>query len=98
MQETKKIQWQLVTFAVLKLKQNSTQLCHALRHEPCGCPCVTKENELSYTGNDWVLNILANQKEDTRSQLLFIWWRAWHLRNNSIFGDDRDKILTLFAS
>jgi hypothetical protein len=53
---------------------------------------IPKENELTYTGNDWVLNILANQKEDTRSQLLFIWWRAWHLRNNSIFGDGRDKI------
>lgn len=47
-----------------------------------------------YTGHDWVLNILANYEENTRSQLLFIWWRAWHLRNNSIFGDGKDKIST----
>jgi ribonuclease HI len=55
---------------------------------------LPKEEELFYTGHDWVLNILANHEEDTRSQLLFIWWRAWHLRNNSIFGDGKDKIST----
>jgi hypothetical protein len=55
---------------------------------------IPKEEELFYTGHDWVLNILANHEEDTRSQLLFIWWRAWHLRNNSIFGDGKDNIST----
>jgi hypothetical protein len=41
---------------------------------------IPKEEELIYSGHDWVLNVLANQKEDTRSQLHFIWWRAWHLK------------------
>jgi hypothetical protein len=27
-----------------------------------------------------------------RSKLLFLWWRSWHLRNNSIFGDGKCSV------
>jgi hypothetical protein len=27
-----------------------------------------------------------------REKMMLIWWRAWHLRNNSIFGDGKAGI------
>lgn len=35
---------------------------------------------------DWVLVLLNKFNVDTRVLLLFLWWRAWHLRNDIIFG------------
>jgi hypothetical protein len=44
------------------------------------------EENLQPTGNDWVL-VLRNQVDsEMRSKLLLLWCRAWHLRNNIIFG------------
>jgi hypothetical protein len=47
------------------------------------------ENFFSYTGNNWVLVLLDQCSAEMRSKLIFLWWRAWHLRNNSIFGDGK---------
>ncbi|KQK14383.2 hypothetical protein BRADI_1g15868v3 [Brachypodium distachyon] len=41
---------------------------------------------LRRTGPDWVLLLLSQVDEDCRSKLLFLWWRAWHLRNDVIFA------------
>lgn len=45
------------------------------------------ECDLRLTGTDWALIILDAADRITRQRLLFIWWRAWHLRNDIIFGD-----------
>jgi hypothetical protein len=53
---------------------------------------LPKEEDLTETGPESALNILANQDDSMRCQILFLWWRAWHLPNNSIFGDGKAKI------
>jgi hypothetical protein len=50
------------------------------------------EKELVYTGNEWVLVLLNNINQEMRDKLMFIWWRAWHHRNNVIFGDGKASI------
>jgi hypothetical protein len=46
---------------------------------------------LDYTGKDWI--ILLNQVDDVmRAKLLLLWWRTWHLRNNTLFGDGKCSI------
>jgi ribonuclease HI len=64
----------------------------ALRSELRKIWDLPEEEELRWSGQDWVLNILDNQPEETRNKLMFLWWRAWHLRNNSIFGDGKASI------
>jgi hypothetical protein len=44
---------------------------------------------LKYTGDEWVLVLLNQLSELMRSKLLFLWWRTWHLRNDSIFGNGK---------
>ncbi|PNT60993.1 hypothetical protein BRADI_5g08864v3 [Brachypodium distachyon] len=50
------------------------------------------EEKLRYTGKDWVLVLLDFVNELTRQRLLFLWWRAWDLRNDSIFGSGRAPV------
>jgi hypothetical protein len=47
------------------------------------------EEILRDTGKDWALILLSQLDKATREKMLFIWWRAWHLRNNIIFGDGK---------
>jgi hypothetical protein len=49
-------------------------------------PC---ENDLRCTGDDWVLILLDKLNKDMRDKLMFIWWRAWHHRNNIIFSEGK---------
>jgi ribonuclease HI len=44
------------------------------------------EPELINTGDDWVLVSLDKLSADMRVKMMFIWWRAWHHRNDIIFG------------
>jgi hypothetical protein len=48
----------------------------ALRSELRKIWDLPKEEDLRYSGQDWVLNIPENQTEETRNKLLFLWWRA----------------------
>jgi hypothetical protein len=50
------------------------------------------EHNFRYTGEDWVLIFLNQCTDDMKAKLLFLWWRAWHLRNNSIFGDEKCSV------
>jgi ribonuclease HI len=50
------------------------------------------ESELVFTGNEWVLVLLDKLPKEMRDKLMFIWWRAWHHRNNIIFGDGKASI------
>jgi hypothetical protein len=50
------------------------------------------EHTFRYTGNDWLL-ILLNQLDDSsRSRVLLLFWRAWHLRNNVIYENGKEPI------
>jgi hypothetical protein len=46
---------------------------------------LPNEKELSLTGNDWVLVLFDKLDKEMREKMMFIWWRAWHHRNNIIF-------------
>ncbi|KQJ88470.1 hypothetical protein BRADI_4g18342v3 [Brachypodium distachyon] len=62
------------------------------------------ESSLRYSGKDWVLILLSQVNHDNRTKLLFLRWRAWHLRNNIIFGKgnppepDRKGMKTILPS
>jgi hypothetical protein len=51
------------------------------------------EKDTPYTGTDWVLILLDRLSKDDRDKMMFIWWRAWHHRNNIIF-DKGDASIT----
>jgi hypothetical protein len=50
------------------------------------------DKELAFTGRDWVLVFLDKLNQDTRDKLMFVRWKAWHDRNNIIFGDDKVSV------
>jgi hypothetical protein len=51
------------------------------------------ESKLSYTGLDWLL-ILLNQLEGyLKAKVLFLLWRAWHLRNDMVHGQGTGSIM-----
>lgn len=35
------------------------------------------------------MKILSNINAAMSAKLIMLWWRAWHLRNNIIFGDGK---------
>ncbi|CAM0946090.1 unnamed protein product [Alopecurus aequalis] len=51
------------------------------------------ERDLVKSGNNWTLIILSSVNEKTRQKLMFMWWRAWHLRNDIIFDKGKAEIL-----
>ena len=55
---------------------------------------LPNENKLQNTGTEWTLNILSSVNADMRVKLMLLWWRAWHLRNNIIFGDGKAGIVS----
>jgi hypothetical protein len=50
------------------------------------------ESELVFIGNEWVLVLLDKLPKEMRDKLMFIWWRAWHHRNNIIFGNGKASL------
>ena len=58
----------------------------ALRQGLTACWRLPAEEKLTFTGHDWVLVLLDSLNQDLRSKMMFIWWRAWHHRNDVIFG------------
>jgi hypothetical protein len=52
----------------------------------------SNDSEPSFTRNEWVLVLLDKLSKDTRYKMMFIWWRAWHHKNNIIFGDGKVSI------
>ena len=70
------------TFHALVMRPKAYALRMAMR-DIWGLPA---EEVFRYTGWEWVLNLLNQMSPIMRDQLIFIFWRAWHLRNNLIFG------------
>jgi ribonuclease HI len=50
------------------------------------------ESKLIHTGPDWVLVLLDSLTHDQRSKMMFLWWRAWHHRNNIIFDNGQASV------
>ena len=46
----------------------------------------------NFTGPDWLLVLLDQVRPPVREQIIFMFWRAWHLRNDLIFGKGKEKI------
>lgn len=42
--------------------------------------------QFAYTGPDWLMMLLNSVSKEVGAQILFILWRAWHLRNDIIHG------------
>jgi hypothetical protein len=64
---------------------NPVALRSSLR-EICDLP---KEEELANSGKEWALTVLSNLNSSMRAKVMLIWWRAWHIRNNIIFGEGK---------
>jgi hypothetical protein len=39
---------------------------------------ITTEEDFNRTGEEWFLEFLTNAPAETRSLLLFLFWRVWH--------------------
>jgi hypothetical protein len=57
-----------------------------LRYEMRKLWDLPTEEEMSRFGKDWVLILLDKLNEKSRAMVMFLWWRAWHHRNDQIFG------------
>ncbi|PNT64330.1 hypothetical protein BRADI_4g27666v3 [Brachypodium distachyon] len=47
---------------------------------------LRSDSEMCNSGPDWVLMLLSKVAAVCRTHLLFLWWGAWHLRNDIIFA------------
>jgi ribonuclease HI len=64
----------------------------ALRHEARKVWKLPLETELTNTGKDWVTVLLDKIDDESKTKIMFIWWRAWHHRNNMIFDTGKASI------
>jgi hypothetical protein len=53
---------------------------------------LPKEEDMANKGKEWALITLSNLTSSMRTKVMLMWWRAWHLRNNIIFGDGKCEI------
>jgi hypothetical protein len=59
---------------------------HVLSQELRKAWQMPQDHAPRYTGRDWLLVLLGSLDEDMRAKIMFLWWRAWHHRNNFTFG------------
>jgi hypothetical protein len=67
-------------------------IAKAIRQEARKIWELPMETDLAYTGKDWVTILLDKLDEDAKTKIIFIWWRAWHHRNNIIFDTGKASI------
>lgn len=77
----------------MPLQKQELEICHSNFLVPLYLPFSPLEER--YSGEEWVFSILDQQTDEKRAKLLFIWWRAWHHRNNRLFGDGKASISDL---
>jgi ribonuclease HI len=53
---------------------------------------IPPERFFTYTGPDWLQNLLMNLNQTEGSRTLMLLWRAWHLRNDIIHGNGKETI------
>jgi hypothetical protein len=49
-------------------------------------------NLIKHSRKDWLQILLGHVDELTRSRILMIFWRAWHLRNDIMHQEGREMI------
>ena len=50
------------------------------------------EEVFQHSGSDWFLILLDQLSPTMRDQIIFIFWRAWHLRTDLIFGKGTESV------
>jgi hypothetical protein len=50
------------------------------------------ETAFLQAGRDWLFHLLSNSVAEVRARIIFLFWRAWHHRNNVIHGDRKASI------
>jgi ribonuclease HI len=53
---------------------------------------LPSEYELRKTGREWVIQLLVNASKEMRVKIVFMFWRAWHHRNNIVHGDGKASV------
>ena len=53
---------------------------------------IPEEKIFKFSVPDWLLVLLDQLNSHVREQVLFIFWRAWHLRNDLIFHEGREYV------
>jgi hypothetical protein len=53
---------------------------------------IPPEHVFQLTGVDWFLQLLSTLTEELRVKVLFMFWRAWHHRNNIVHGDGKASV------
>jgi hypothetical protein len=61
-------------------------MARALRQELRKDWLLLDERKLAFTGPDWLVLLLNELDKETKSRVLLLFWRAWHLRNDLIHG------------
>ena len=46
---------------------------------------IPDEDLFKFSGPDWLLILMEHLSLQQREQILFLFWRAWHMRNDLIF-------------
>ncbi|XBJ13023.1 hypothetical protein VPH35_017443 [Triticum aestivum] len=53
---------------------------------------IPAEELFRFTWPDWMFILLDQLRSPERDQVLFMLWRAWHLRNDMIFGKGKESL------
>ncbi len=53
---------------------------------------IPSEKKLEYTGTDWLLVLLDSLSPTHKAQLLLLFWRAWHIRNDAVHAQGREEV------
>jgi ribonuclease HI len=53
---------------------------------------IPNESYFSFTGKDWLQNLLYKLNTKQRSQTLMLLWRSWHLRNDAVHEKGEETV------
>jgi hypothetical protein len=65
----------------------------ALRYEMRAAWSLPDEKQFQFRGPDWLLLLLDSVGRATGAHILLLFWRAWHLRNDSVHGKGTDSVM-----
>jgi hypothetical protein len=64
----------------------------ALRYEMRKHWDIPNESVFSFTGKDWLQNLMYKLNKKQRSQILMLLWRSWHLRNDAVHEKGEETV------
>jgi hypothetical protein len=65
---------------------------NALWHEMRSSWRLPEGSLLRYTGPDWLPLLLGRLSKEEKARSLLVMWRAWHMRNDIIFGAGQESV------